>query len=152
MHQQLERFRRSGRTLISAPKSKWLASLVAVVGVVLLSAPVYAQTTSGVAASSWVAATIISVSTVVGLWLCAVMLSGLARKLRWMSPHRHSQLARGVQVLFGGMLLLAMMMPYLAMNHPVAAAGVVAVVLFMALVLGSRARQPAVGQTSSESN
>jgi hypothetical protein len=120
-------------------------ALMAGLGVTLVSMPAHAQsvlaTVTTVAGSAWITATIVSVSTVVALWVATVILSGVARRLRWVTPHRHSRLARGVQVVFGGFLLLAMMMPYLAMNYPVVAAGLVATVLCATIVISSRNRQ-----------
>jgi hypothetical protein len=141
MHHRAETPQHSNPFTTPVLKSKWLSTLVAGFGVMLVSMPTYAQTTSTVAGSSWITATIVSVSSVLALWIAAVVLSGLARKLRWVSPHRHSRLTRGVQVVFGGLLLLAMMMPYLAMNHPLVAAGLVGTGLLMTIMVGSRNRQ-----------
>jgi hypothetical protein len=96
--------------------------------ILTLSAPVYAQSTSAVLDGNlWVNTTLVAVATVFALWVGAVSFFLLARKFRWMSPHRHSRVSRAVQVTFGGLLLLAFFLPYLAFHHPIVAAALLVV-------------------------
>lgn len=93
-----------------------------------LSAPAYAQSTSAVLdASLWVNTTLVAVASVFALWVGAVSFFLVARKLRWVSPHRHNRVSRAIQVTFGGLLLLAFFLPYLAFHHPIVAAAVLVV-------------------------
>lgn len=131
----------AGRTQHTTSGARWLATLLAGTAGGLLSVPAQAQTVTAVGGSPWVTATIVSVSAVVVLWLAAVVVSGAALKLRWINEHRHSRLSRALQVLFGGLLLTAMLMPYLAMNHPLVAAGLMVTTVAMILVVSSKNRQ-----------
>ena len=102
------------------------------------AAPASAQSLGAATGAPWVTATLVSVSAVFALWVTAAGLFSLARRLRWVSPHRHSRLTRGVQVTFGGLLILAALVPYLALNHPLIGVGVLACSMVLAIVLGSR--------------
>lgn len=131
----------SGNSQHSTSGTKWLATLLAGAAGGLLSVPAHAQTVTVVGSSPWVTATIVSVSAVFVLWLAAVALSGMALRLRWINEHRHSRLSRGLQVLFGALLLMAMLMPYLAMNHPLVAGGLLVTSVAMTLLVSSKNRR-----------
>ncbi len=88
--------------------------------------------------ASWVNTTIVSISVVSLLWMGSAMAFSLARRFHWLSGHRHSRLSRGLQVLFGGLLLMAVFLPYLAIHHPVVAVGVFVAATITALVFGAR--------------
>ncbi len=130
-----------GRTQRTTHSAKWITSLFAGAAASFLALPAHAQTVSAVGGSTWVTATIISVSAVFVLWGASVGASALALKMRWISRHRHNRLSRGLQVVFGGLLLTAVLMPYLAMNHPVLATGLLITGVLMTVFVGSRSRQ-----------
>ncbi len=112
-------------------------SMATSLGCLLVSAPVYAQTTTATAASPWVRATLLAVMAVFGLWLVAVGFFLVARKFRLMSSHRHLRLSRALQVAFGGLLLAAVFMPYLVMNHPLVATAVLLGGVVLAACVGT---------------
>ncbi|MFW5967767.1 MAG: hypothetical protein ACOCV2_09630 [Persicimonas sp.] len=91
----------------------------------LLAVPAQAQSATVQSQSSWVMATLASVSTVVLLWGVALLVFRLARRFRWVAPHRHGRISRALQVTFGGLLLLSVFMPYLALHHPAVAVGLI---------------------------
>lgn len=132
----------AGRSQRSNLRSKWLPSLVIGAVLSLFSLPASAQPLLvGISSSPWVTTTIVSVAAVIAVWLASLCLSALSLKMRWVSPHRHNRLTRGLQVIFGGLLLTAVLMPYLAMHHPVVATGLLITAVVMLLVMGTRHRE-----------
>lgn len=121
MGQHSERTTRTDRALRTA--------IAAVAGLfcAVFAVPVQAQSATVEAQSPWVMATLASVSAVVVLWGVALLAFRLARRLRWVPPHRHGRISRALQVTFGGLLLLSVFMPYLAMHHPAVAVGLILV-------------------------
>jgi hypothetical protein len=108
-------------------------------GVALAESPLGSQFAGG--AHSWVQITIASVLAVLGAWMLAAWGLWLARRFRWVTPHRYSRLARGTQVVMGGLLLSAVFIPYLAEHHPVVAVGLPTGATLMAIFFGFRAPQ-----------
>lgn len=72
-------------------------------------------------ALSWVQLTFASVVTVLAGWVLATGMIGVAGRLRWVTRHRQNRLARALQVAFGGLLLMAVLLPYLVEHHPIVA-------------------------------
>lgn len=132
---------KAGRSQHSYSPSKWLVSPIVCAVFLSFSRPAAATTLVGMSGSPWVTATIISVAAVLALWVASMGLSALSLKMRWVSRHRHNRLTRGLQVVYGGLLITAMMMPYLAMHHPVVAAGLLLTAVLAMLVMGTRNRQ-----------
>jgi hypothetical protein len=131
----------AGRSQQSNSHPKWTISLVVTALLCFVAVPAYAQAPLTLSSAAWVNATITSVAAVIAMWIAAMGLSALSLKMRWVNHHGHSRLTRNLQVVFGGLLLSAMLMPYLVMHHPVVAAGLLVTGVLTMLVLGSKSRQ-----------
>jgi len=70
---------------------------------------------------SWVQVTFASVVSVLVGWVLATVFLWVAGRMRWVTRHRQNRLARALQVALGGLLLMAVLLPYLAEHHPVVA-------------------------------
>lgn len=113
----------------------------------LFATPAYADGVALAQSSSWVTATLVSVAAVLALWVTSMTLFVVLRRARWLSAHRHSRLGRILQVAFGALFLMAVVMPYLAMHHPMLAAGLLVIATLFAV--GSRSRSHDFGGRSS---
>lgn len=79
----------------------------------------------GLAASlgsfSWVQVTFAAISTVLGGWILSTGLLWTAGRLHWVTQHQLVRLTRALQVTMGGLLLTAVLLPYLVEHHPIVA-------------------------------
>lgn len=144
MRQYLERTKRTARFARRA------AAALAGLACALVALPAYAQSATVEAQSPWVVATFASVSAVVVLWGVALAGFGLARRLRLVPPQRHGRISRALQVTFGGLLLMSVFMPYLAMHHPAVAVALV-LATFLWIYLYSANQGYSGGETSPPS-
>lgn len=126
----------SNWTMRTARSLRSAIAAVAGLACALFALPAYAQSSTVAGQSPWVMATVLSVSAVFVLWGVAAGAFRIARRLRWVPTGREAQVSRALQVTFGGLLLLSVFMPYLAMHHPVVALGLVALSLLWVLVSG----------------
>lgn len=150
---------RLGRLKLAAPGSVFslLSITFLMIATLLYSLPAAAQalprTVPGAMSNaagadlhavSWVQMTILSMALVLTLWAMLSSLRRIAEKLRWVSPHQSVRLRRALQVGIGGLLLVAVFIPYLAEHYPLLAlATLPALGLIAALVLSQRAPEVA---------
>ena len=99
-------------------------------------------------AVSWVQMTGLSVALVLALWAMLSSLRRIAERMRWVSAHQSARLRRALQVSVGGLLLMAVFIPYLAEHYPLIALSLLpALGLLLMLVFNQRAPQQVADQT-----
>ena len=94
---------------------------VTLLATLLTPATSWAAAYSDGSSQSWVIATIVAVLLVSGLWLATITLLRAAVRMRWIARDGVSGLQRNLHVIFSGLLLLAIVIPYLAAVNPLAA-------------------------------
>lgn len=77
-----------------------------------------ANGTSSSGAYAWVWATLVSVLIVAAVWLASGTAMRAFIRLRWLPKHTKVRLDRAINVFFGALLLLALVLPYLAVAAP----------------------------------
>jgi hypothetical protein len=91
---------------------------------------------------AWVWVTLVSVLIVAAVWLASGTAMRAFIRLRWLPRHKKVRLDRAINVFFGALLIMALVLPYLAVAAPTLAllcVGTFIVVSFGALMV----RRPA---------
>lgn len=82
---------------------------------------------------AWVWATVVSVLIIAAVWLASGTFMRAAIRLRWIPKHHKIVLDRSINVFFGALLLVALVVPYLAVTAPAMAMSIVGVFIAASL-------------------
>lgn len=113
---------------------------ITTLGLTALPGSASAQNVASGPTAQWVGITLTSVLAVTVLWLVGVVALYAVRKWRVLSPSVEADVSRVMQIVFGGLFLLAGTLPYLALNHPVATVSVIVAVVVAAAVFRNHKR------------
>ncbi|MGM0555360.1 MAG: hypothetical protein ACQEVA_03180 [Myxococcota bacterium] len=102
---------------------------------VIAPATAFAAGPSTSASYAWVWTTLLAVLVVAAVWLASGTAMRAFIRLRWLPRHRKIQFDRGLNVFFGALLLLALVLPYLAVIAPTMAMLSVGSLVFLSLVM-----------------
>ena len=94
--------------------------------------------------TDWISTTLGAMLIVAALWIGVLGLFYALRKLRRVPRADELRISRSLQVGFGGLFMLATIMPFLTMNYPVAAVVLLGGAVGAGLVFGRRHRLPEV--------
>lgn len=94
--------------------------------------------------TDWISTTLGAMLIVAALWIGALGIFHVLRKLRRMPRGEELRISRSLQVGFGGLFVLATILPFLTMNYPVAAILLLVGAVGAGVVFGRRQPVPEV--------
>jgi hypothetical protein len=101
---------------------------------VVVPSTAFAAGPSSIGSYAWVWTTLLAVLVVAAVWLASGTAMRAFIRLRWLPRHRKIQLDRALNVFFGALLLMALVLPYLAAFAPTMAMLSVGSFVFISLV------------------
>lgn len=105
----------------------------------LATIPPMGDGAAALGALTWVQVTFAAVISVLSLWVLGSATLWVAGRMRWVTRYRQNRLARALQVALGGLLLMAVLLPYLVEHHPMIALVLPLMGIFTLLAVNLRA-------------
>jgi len=107
-------------------------------GEALATIPTMGDGAAALGALSWVQLTFAAVLSVLSVWVLGSAMLWVAGRMRWVTRYRQNRLGRALQVALGGLLLVAVLLPYLVEHHPIVALVLPVMGIFTLLAVSMR--------------